>query len=163
MSLKNKQLRCNLSIFLEHIFVQVQTYFTKLSARNSLWTEAVLTVFAWSASICLNFHSKVTICGRAVNEVTGCWAGSGRPLGPPSLVAKGCNGLGVGLTTLLHLPRGYLWADLYLHAPHTSLWRWPYSHWELSLNLTLSQNNTVIFPKRNKIFKVGHGSLVTIA
>ena len=115
-------------------------------------------MFAWSASFYLNFHSQVTICGRAVNKVTGCGAGSGRPLGPPSLVAKGCNGLGVGLTTLLHLLRGYLWADLYLQTPHTSLWCWPYSHGELPLTRTLSQNNNVIFPKGDNIFfQIWHG------
>jgi hypothetical protein len=76
--------------------------------RVTLLDRDNVTVFAWSASICLNFHSKVTIFGRAVNTVTGCVADSCRPLGPPSLVAKGCNGLDVGLTTLLHLLRGYL-------------------------------------------------------
>jgi len=139
-----------------HFRKNADLFYETVRAELSLDRSSV-TVFAWSASIYLNFHSKVTICGRAVNKVTGCGAGSGRPLGPPSLVAKGCNGLGVGLTTLLHLLRGYLWADLYLHAPHTSLWRWPYSHTELSLTLALSQNNIVIFPKGDEIFKIGHG------
>jgi len=77
-------------------------FYETVRAELSLDRSSV-TVFAWSASFYLNFHSKVTICGRAVNKVTGCGAGSGRPLGPPSHVAEGRNGLGVGLTTLLHL------------------------------------------------------------
>ena len=90
-----------------HFRKNAEIFYETVRAELSSDRSSV-AVFAWSASIYLNFHSKVTICGRAVNKVTGCGAGSGRPLGPPSLVAKGRNGLGVGLTTLLHPLRGYL-------------------------------------------------------